>query len=1267
MSQADRHVAVYARPAAGGAWSTGSGYHLGGSLVLTSRHVVRAKDGSPRENVLIHLRGAAALLGCEVVWCGADEVDAALLRVVAPGAELPVRRQPVRWGRFATSAPGQPCHAVGFPAYEGRGPAHELVASQVTGRINPLTGVDAERLSVDVDSAPVELTGDRSLWEGMSGAAVVCGGAVVGVVRHDAAHFASRRLAAVPVERCAADPEFRRLVAEVCDGEPVLRPVDLDTLFTEVQPLSSPATLLVARSHTVGFRGRDAELARLREWCARDEGFSAHIVTGPGGQGKTRLAARLADELAAAGWVAGFVTGDLDREAAAGLAALRRPALLVVDYAETSAGTIRALTEATRRTETAVRLLLLARSAGEWRDDSAVEHYLEYLVHAPVLQLEALERTTHGRLDAWREAVSSLARALSRFRGYEGAGAHADAVAAAPPRSLTEEQGDGGPILGIHIDALAALLAATEPDKTGSSPVDTLLRHEERYWKWLAGARQFTAEKHTLASAVAMATLFGAATEHDALALVAALPGLPEDRRHTAVRWLADALPGSGGHWGALQPDRLGEHHVARVLHVRPELATALVRVASPAQVEHALTVLTRAAVDARHLDPVIGAVVAAAPRVTGPAALSVAVRSENPAPLLASLEQVVASADTGLLAALAAAIPVRTQVLNDIAIKVLERLAAAYEAAPDADALARPRALAQLARRLRNRGRFEDAVRVNEQAIELFDRLVDPADSTHLVDLGNALDGLADQLSRLHRLPESLAVSKGGVATARRAATADPAAQAHLAGALNGFATRLGLAGRHREAARVAQQAVDINRELVRAPGGEAQRPGLATSLNILGVQRGLDGRRGEALAAIEEALGIRRELAKAEPDAYGVQLASSLNNLSNQYRRREDTEKGLRASEEAVAILRRLAEANPEAHDQDLAMALGNLTRRLSELGRTGPAAAAGRELVRVFRALVRARPEQHRAGLATALMTAAQCLVAHGAVDEAGDFAADAAALHRELGEPHALALARSLQLRAEWLDSLRRGEEALASMEECVTVHRGLAAHDGGEKLSGALLHLAGFLVRAGLGERAGAAAQEAVDLRRALAADGLPQRRSDLAAALVQHADLLDGLGRTEESLPALSEAVDIRRSLNAGARLAGLLRHYADQLMRMGRYWDARNTLLEAIRGHRRLRALRHRRTLAVLHRNLARAYVGMHRPDEAAEAVADAVATLRPLAGRSEHDAQELALALEELARLHDLLGRPAEAARARAELEEVRGRSGAGRPEVP
>jgi hypothetical protein len=131
-----------------------------------------------------------------------------------------------------------------------------------------------------------------------------------------------------------------------------------------------PAGLLDPRAQVVGFTGRGDELHALMAWCTGDdEAGRVRLITGGGGVGKTRLSVELMNRMGNEGWVCQRV-GD-GREALA-IASLRtwtsKRALLVVDYAETRTGLKNLLTALASDDGDGVRVLLLARSSGDWWD-----------------------------------------------------------------------------------------------------------------------------------------------------------------------------------------------------------------------------------------------------------------------------------------------------------------------------------------------------------------------------------------------------------------------------------------------------------------------------------------------------------------------------------------------------------------------------------------------------------------------------------------------------------------------------------------------------------------------------------------------------------------------------------------------------------------------------------------------------------------------------------------------------------------------------------
>ena len=134
-------------------------------------------------------------------------------------------------------------------------------------------------------------------------------------------------------------------------------------------------------------------------------------------------------------------------------------------------------------------------------------------------------------------------------------------------------------VLTVHMAALTGLLQIGPHPVTAPAsdrPEDVLLGHEQRYWEQTATAHQLTFYPDTLRNAVAAATVCGAATRSQALETVARVPGLrdqPEDRQFAIASWLHDLYPTNEGHyWGSLQPDRLGEYLIGRVVNDDPAL-----------------------------------------------------------------------------------------------------------------------------------------------------------------------------------------------------------------------------------------------------------------------------------------------------------------------------------------------------------------------------------------------------------------------------------------------------------------------------------------------------------------------------------------------------------------------------------------------------------------------------------------------------------------------------------------------------------------------
>ena len=266
-------------------------------------------------------------------------------------------------------------------------------------------------------------------------------------------------------------------------------------------------------------------------------------------------------------------------------------------------------------------------------------------------------------------------------------------------------------------------------------------------------------------------------------------------------------------------------------------------------------------------------------------------------------------------------------------------------------------------------------------------------------------------------------------------------------------------------------------------------------------------------------------------------------------------------------------------------------------------------------------------------------------------------EAVTIYRELARamPDAFgpALAESLNNLSARLADLVRREDALAAIEEAVTIYRELApvSPDAfGPDLAMSLNNLSNRLGDLGRPEDALAAVKEAADTYRELAGARPDAFRLDLATALNNLSVQLGDLGRREDALAAIEEAVTIRRELAAGRPdafgpdLAMSLNNLSIRLAGLGRREDALAAIEEAVTIRRELAAARPDAfgpALAESLNTLSNRLGDLGRPEDALAAVEEAADTYRELA-RTRQDVfgPDLATALNNVSGLAGLAG---------------------------
>jgi tetratricopeptide (TPR) repeat protein len=955
----------------GGRASTSSGYLIAERLFLTAAHGVVGASG-----VEIQLTGRRRPMRCVVLWEGtADGLDAALLEVEEADWPDDAPVTAVRFGRLATLLPGTACESMGFPSVQ-RDARGNLDVVHATGRVNPGDRLLGQRWVFSVDGVPPAERG-KSPWSGMSGAPLFSGDLLCGVIVTDSPQWRHGKLDAEQVHRLLRNERLRPLLRARLGYVPTVEGVELQDLaepWSRTRRPRSLAELMRPQSETVRFFGREAELRELGEWC-EGTGASVRLLTGSGGQGKTRLALELARRQAAAHWVVVRVRDTAAAEQFSVLRHVHAPLLLVMDYADTRPKSVVEVLRVLEEKEDAspVRVLLLARSAGEWwqRLPASSATHVDLLAASKVMRLSVLAGDQEARQELYGRALADLADGMSRITGYEGT----DWGRLAHLARISGHQGELRPVsvLDLQIQALTSVLTSgmEESPAWSEMPVEArLLAHEQRYWQRSAGrhAQLGLIGADGLGNAVAAATLARVDAKDRAIELLASVPPFhqaSEAVRTATAEWLHDLYPESpGSYWGALEPDRIGEYHVYARALAEPRLLKGFLPVLSSGEAYRALTVLARAGANSSipaggMLDAVAAAVIEHPDRLAASAAY-VAGRSEKPEFLVRAISDISQRQDVSLevLEDINAAIPDHSASLSTVALNITARIVTARRRRTGWATYARGAAS----------GKSGGGPSRRENGLS---------------DLARAHNNYSHRLIGVERWQEASAACERAIGIYCGLLSGNQEVFAPLlASSLDNQATALVGANLPREAFAAIQDALLAHRALAE-DGTDTHMVGLARSLSIAAAiiarVKGLGpAQKRIGLDVSSEAVSILSELSDRLPGRYSAELAAALQNQAGQYATAGRMEEAADASRRVVEIRRRLAAQQPDSGLPRLADSLHNYAIDLTEMGENARAYEAINESITIYLRLANGKPDAHLAHLARALNTKAVKLV-------------------------------------------------------------------------------------------------------------------------------------------------------------------------------------------------------------------------------------------------------------------------------------------------
>jgi tetratricopeptide (TPR) repeat protein len=954
--------------------------------------------------------------------------------------------------------------------------------------------------------------------------------------------------------------------------------------------------MLNPRFGVVTFTGREREQAQLAMWRdAVGSRLSARWLHGPGGQGKTRLAARFAEQSLAEGWkVVSVVHGSTGILRSSGSQDMRSGEatglLAIVDYADRwPASHLTWLFSNTAfHQDVPTRLLLLGRSVSPW---AAVRAALEDL--AADTDHQVLESLRAGPEMSEREQMFSVARHCFANRyGIQGQVAQPSGTLDQPGFGLT---------LTLH---MAALVTVDAQARGVSPPVDIdglsayLLNRERKHWTNMYQNRleglEFESSPEAMNRVVFTAAISGATSYTKGAALVRSLSSEVHPDRLLADHAACYPPSEAGEVLEPLYPDRLAEDFLALTLPghsvssyqpgawASADIAALAARQqdgSPPAYVTRMLQFLASAAAPGRwrhvagHLEAILGA--------------DPALAVEAGSSVLSAIAE-VSDLDSSVFDEIERNLPSGRQIDLDVGMAAITARVVSNRL-PNAGHGDSAWLCNLLAWRLGNAGDRRGSLAAIEEATAIRRALARDGSSAALADLAEALTGLSVALAAVTRKQDALAAAEEATRIYRGLAQNDPHAYlVSLALCLTQLGDCLAETGREADGLVVIDEALAMELSVADEMRSEQDTHRKYEYWRLVvaltdgrGKHLASVGRGTEALEIMESSVDLARLLAREFPDQYLPGLAGTLTDVSGHLTRAGRAADALAMQEEAAALHRRLASMNPAAHNAGLARSLSILGGQLAAAGRSEEGLAAAEEAITLFRQLTKEDPAIFLPHLAATLGNAGMASSTAGRTADAIAFREESVSIYRKLALEDPVVgesdLVVSLHNLGRLLSDTGHMDAALLILEEAVDLGRRLAQTRSAtrqKELALSLDSLGIHLMKTGRGTEALDVGQEAVVLHRELVRKDAGSNPTELVSALVNLGYRQLGMDQDSEALVTLKEAASLRKPASGdqdqySQLLAMLLDNVGRSLWEKGSLPDSVTALTEAVAVHR--------------------------------------------------------------------------------------------------